>query len=266
MNKLIRNVFIFCSVFSVSAMAEESVETESSTISTTLQFEQAGKLNEKLLCLEMEKEWLNRGLPDNKVSICLSPECSNSIQTDYVLEINIAEISSGKLSQSLSITLEQSDPRKAHIHEQKILPVACTLRESKSGHIITAKKWNSPVPAGIEKYDQADSQHLARLLTDACEETIFDNEVQYTGIKIEDDSNREYSTSHPDVTMEKRLITSEPVLVKEQTENEETITRPEHDKTLNKAVEEKPTDEKQRTQYIIKNPASEVIIEFGQHR
>jgi len=232
-----------------------------------LQFEQAGKLDEKLLCLEMEKEWLNRGLPDNKVSIYLSPECSNSIQTDYVLEINIAGISSGKLSQGLSITLEQFDPRKAHIHEQKVLPVACTLRESKSSRIINVKKWNSPVPAGMEKDQQADRRHLARLLIDACEETVFENGIQYAGAKVDQDNNKnhEFSTSYPGVTMEKRLITTEPVLVDEDTENKDVIVQTEQGKSLNKPIEEKPIDD-QRTQYIIKNPASEVIIEFGQHR
>lgn len=264
-----------CLIQSASLSATDEVEKAQASLSTLLHFNDPamwtdlGNKTQENLPRDLEQEWVKRGLPDNKQSICVDNECAPPVASDYLLEILVAGVTRGQLTQGLSISIEQSDPRKAHIHDQTVLPITCTLRDSENAKIINLNQWNAPVPAGMKAGLPTESRHLARLLVEACQETVFKSGIQYAGMKPT--NQNEFSTPFPEVTLEKRTIPAK-AKVSDQTSSsvEDVISEKNSSEQQNttgsqvKITKDQSSDE--RTQYIIKNPASEVIIEFGQSR
>ena len=273
---LIRIMCSLCCLIPASSLyAIDDADKSEVSLSTMLRFNDStmwtdlGTKTQENLAIDLEQEWVKRGLPDNKQSICVDEECTPLAASDYLLEITVAGVSRGQLTQGLSISIEQSDPRKAHIHEQIVLPITCTLRDTENATMINLNQWNAPVPQGMQSGQQTDSHHLARLLVEACRDTVFKSGIQYAGMKP--DNQSEFSTPFPEVTLEKRTIPAK-AKVSDQTSSsgEDVVTAIDSNEQQNATASQvnitKDQSSDERTQYIIKNPASEVIIEFGQSR
>ncbi len=267
-------LFCLCCLLPSSLLyANDEIEKADVSLSTLIHFSDPSMwtdLDNKTqedLSINLEQEWMKRGLPENKQSICINIECTPAAMSDYLLEITVAGVTKGKLTQGISISIEQSDPRKAHIHEQIVLPITCTLRYVENAKMINLNQWNAPLPARVKSGEQTDGHHLARLLVDACQGTVFNSGIQYAGMSPKNQTD--YSTPFPEVTVEKRIIksnsdTASPHSALLNKVNDD-VTEAD-DKKKNQLKITRDNSENEHTQYVIKNPASEVIIEFGRQR
>lgn len=207
------------------------------------------------LTKNIQAEWKKRGLPENQVRFCEMKTCTEEAYTSHTLEVIVAAIEVGNLTQGFSISFEQSDPRQAHNHEEQVLPIQCLVRSADSKTLLQRNKWNAPVPENLNETTALNTSHLAKILVEACEKSVYNTAL----LNMDNQAPHEYATSYENITVQKKVVNE--LGAGEVTEKLVSVVQ--NDAPLH-TTEQNRTEK--RTQYIIKNPASEVILEFGQQR
>jgi len=221
----------------------------------------------------IEEQWLSHGVTNAVVRICngaqSTPKCDIGIRPTHILEMRINTVRLGTPTSGIAISLEMSDPRQSHENKIEVLPIQCVLRDRATQQPIDVQNVEQPAPVIESVKREKLIQHFSRLFFISCADIVMDSD--WNGI-VDTSARRQFPilSAYPDVVIEKHVGRSDTSHGGNRagtgagpTTADESPTGAGEDGEASRYTVD---NDKRRMQYIIHNPASTVILEFGHRR
>lgn len=216
--------------------------------------------------------WSEQGITSAFTRICNVAQddksCGIDRNSSHTLEVRVSPVRLGMPTSGIAISLEMSDPRRSHENEIEVLPVQCTVREHMTQRPIDIQNVEQPAPVIQSVKREKLVRHFARLIFVSCADLVMKS-----GLNMVEMSAHQLPilSAYPDVVIEKRVGSPDEPRYESRaaTDSGSSAVAQEYPSAFGQDGEAGSVavdKNKEETQYIIHNPASTVILEFGHRR